>query len=171
MNPMTKAVLRAGLISPNMLDEVKRFSITLDPNAKVEEPKDLGTAAKIIADALEQADMTVIRETDLAVLRQYIGTSTLGTLHVEIMEAPPAEFEVTYGKAQLGEYIIAWKGESIGEAICNGMTYLVVNVPKGTLRDLYEEKKVFFKDVRELWFGENKAFMLCTPVEEHDNAV
>lgn len=160
MNPMTKAVLKAGIIPPNTLQEMKKFSITLDSDAESEEPKDLETAAAIIADALEQSDSTAIRETDLEVLRQYIDTSTSGKMHVEILEAPQAEFEVTYGKTPLGEYIVAWRGESIGDALTNGMTFLEA----GT-------HKVYFKDVRELWFGENKAFMICVPVDvDHDHA-
>ena len=36
--------------------------------------------------------------------------------------------------------------------LTNGRTYLVV-----------DDTHVFFKDVRELFFGEQKAFMVCTP--------
>jgi hypothetical protein len=149
---MTKAVLKAGLITTNMLREMKRFSITLDRDAEVEEPTTLEEAAKIVGDALESSDQTIVRETDLAVLRQYIDTSTSGEMHVEVMGTPAAEFDVTYGKTRLGEYIIAWRSESIGDALTNGMTYLDTG-----------DEKVYFKDVRELWFGDNKAFMLCIP--------
>lgn len=153
MNPMTEAVLKAGIITPNMLREMKRFSPSIDQEAEVEEPKELELAAKIIADALESADYTLVRETDLECLRQYTDTATEGMMHIEVLEVAPVDFPVTYGKTPTGEYIIAWKSESIGDALTNGMTYLKAE----------HGKHVFFKDVRELWFGEHKAFMLCVP--------
>jgi hypothetical protein len=156
MSPMTQAVLKAGIITPNMLREIKRFSVTLDPDAQVESPKELEHAAQIIATAMEEAGYTTVRETDLDVLRQYMETATDGTLHLEAGEEPMS-IEVTYGKTKTGEYIIAWNSESIEDSLTNGMTHLIVWTGK------YE--KVFFQDVRELWYGEKKAFMVCVPRE------
>lgn len=163
MNTMTEAVLKSGIITENMLQEMKRFSPTLDRDAVTAEPKDIEEAARLIADALESAEYALVRETDLEVLRQYIDTSVEGFLHIEVPDTKPIEVVVTYGKTKLGEYIIAWRGESIADAITNGMTYLEFPQPVEDGLD-----RVYFKDVRELWFGDNKAFMLCVaadPVE------
>jgi hypothetical protein len=151
---MTQAVLKAGIISENMLREIKRFSVTLDPDAKVESPKELEHAAQIIANAMEEAGYTTVRETDLDILRQYLDTAADGTLRLEVTGSEPVDVEVTYGMTKTGEYIIAWNSESIEDALTNGVTFL------WTERD---HRQVFFKDVRELWYGEKKAFMVCVP--------
>jgi hypothetical protein len=153
MRPMTKAVLEAGLITPNMLNEMKRFSPTLERDAKLEEPKELELAAKIVADALESSEHTLVRETDLDILRTYLDTHTEGTLHFEdVGLKEPLDFTVTYSVTKTGEYVIAWKDESIDDALTNGVTCLRTGVGD-----------VFFKDVRELWYGNKKAFMVCIP--------
>ena len=151
---MTKAVLKAGLITPNMLREMKRFSPFIDRDAEVEEPKELEHAAQIIADALEEREYTLVRETDLDALHQYVETHTEGLLHYETL-TEKMEFTVTYSVSKTGEYIIAWNTEGIADELTNGATYLKTAIGS-----------VYFKDVRELWYGEQKAFMVCIPREE-----
>lgn len=152
MNPITEAVLRAGIISPAQLAEMKRISPVIDREAMVGEPVDLEMAAKIVADALESEQYALVRETDLEAVRQYAETTTIGTLHVED-GSESAVFEVTYGRTPLGEFVIPWKSESITGMLTNGQTHLVQG----------DGSRVFFKDVRELFFGSKKAFMVCVP--------
>jgi len=152
MNPITAAVLKAGLISPAQLQEMKRFSPSIDQDAEAEAPVDLETAAALVEQAFQSEEYVVIRETDLESIRQYAETATLGILHLE-MNDEIADIEVTYGKTPTGEFIVAWKGESIAAAMTNGQTYLKA----------YPPSRVFFNDVRELFFGEQKAFMVCKP--------
>ena len=151
MNPITMAVLKAGLISPAMLKEMKRISPHITPDAEVNEPVDLELAARFVEDALQSDEYVLMRETDLEAVRQYAETTRRLVLHVEDGEST-GDIEVTAGLTSLGEYIIAWKSESIRAMMTNGLTYLV----DGAVR-------VFFRDVRELFFGEYKAFMVCTP--------
>jgi hypothetical protein len=154
MNRMTQAVLEAGIITPRMLAEMKRFSVALDQSAEVAEPKGLEEAAQIIAEALQSADYAIVRETDLDVLSQYLENHIEGSLHFEALDSKPVEFDVAYCVTRTGDYVIAWNSESISDEMTNGMTFL-----RTVLRD------VRFKDVRELWYGEKKAFMICTPRE------
>jgi hypothetical protein len=160
MNPVTAAVLKSGLISQAQLAEMKRFSPTIDQEAEVGEPVSLEVAAQLLEEAFQSEQYVLVRETDLEVVRKYAETAKSGMLHVEVSEEQKADIEVTYGKTTLGAYIIAWKSESIAEALTNGLTYLVEG-----------STKVFFKEVRELFFGEQKAFMICVPssVEPHDH--
>jgi hypothetical protein len=152
MNPLTTAVLKTGLITPEMLREIKRFSPVIDPEAETEEPKDLAEVVALIDTALQSEQYVLVRETDLEVVRQYAETVVRqARLHIE-HEEEKSDVEVSYGKTALGEFIIAWKSESIRDMLTNGRTYLVV-----------DDTHVFFKDVRELFFGEQKAFMVCTP--------
>lgn len=159
---MTEAILRAGLVTENQLAEMKRWkSPSIDPEATVEELKPLEEAAELVADALQSEGYVLMRETDLEVVRQYIETSRRGSLYVLAGDGPgeQTEFEVTYGKTSIGEYILAWRSESIKDLMTNGLTFLMDG-----------PTQVFFKDVRELFFGKEKTFMVCVPAEAHDNA-
>lgn len=152
MRTMTKAVLKAGIITPNMLREMKRFSPTLEQDAEVEEPKELELAAKIIADALESEGYSLVKETDLDVLRQYMEKNTTGSLHLEAVAGEPTDVNVTYAMSKTGEFIIAWNSDSIADELVMGTTFLE------TVMGI-----IMFKDVRELWYGDKKAFMVCIP--------
>lgn len=150
MNPITEAVLKAGLITPAQLQEMKRFSAVIDPEAEVGEAMPLDMAAKYVEDALQSDKYVLVRETDLAVLAQYTETARKGNLHLD-----QNVIEVTFGMTPLGEYIIAWKSESIAELMLDAGTYLDD-----------DGMDVYFRDVRELFFGEHKAFMVCVPVKD-----
>ena len=148
---MTQAVLAAGLVNQSQLEEMKRWSPTLSPDAEASEPKTLEEAASMVARVLQSEGYVLMRETDLEVMNQFTATMTRGMLHIELGDEQ-AEFEVTYGRTPLGEIIISWRTESIKDAMVNGQTYLIDGA-----------SRVFFKDVRELFFGEHKAFMVCIP--------
>lgn len=151
MHPIIDVVLKAGLISKQQLEEMKRFSPVIDREAEVGEPVNLELASRLVADALEREEYVLVRETDLEVMRQYASSSATGVLHIE-SDGDITSFAVTFGRTKLGDYIIAWKGESIKELMTNGTTFL-----------LYNMEEIYFQDVRELFFGEQKAFMVCKP--------
>lgn len=148
---MTKAVLAAGLVNQAQLEEMKRWSPTLDPEAETSEPKTLEEAAALVSHALQSEGYVLARQTDLEAMNQFMATMTKGTLHLEV-DDDSTEFEITFGKTPLGDFIIAWRTESIKDAMVNGQTYLI----DGATR-------VFFQDVPELFFGEHKDFMVCVP--------
>lgn len=157
---MTRAVISAGLVNKGQLDEMKRWSPAIDAEAEAEPPMPLEQAAEIINEAIQSEGYVLLRETDLEVVRQYAATARTARLHIQVGDEPAdsTDVEVTFGKTSLGEYIIAWRSESIKDAMVNGMTFL----DDGPAR-------VFFQDVRELFFGQQKAFMVCVPstVEAH----
>lgn len=149
---MTQAVIAAGLVNQAQLDEMKRWNPALAPVVdEVPPPKTLEEAAELVVEALQSEGYALVRETDLEVVHQYAATVTRGTLHLEV-GTEGTDFEVTYGKTPIGEFIISWRSESIKDAMVNGQTYLI----DGNTR-------VFFNDIRELFFGEQKAFMVCVP--------
>lgn len=159
---MTQAVLRAGLVNENQLAEMKRWAPpSLDPDAVVEEPKTLEEAATLVSEALQSEGYVLMRETDLAVLKQYVETMQRSILHLVPDESSEGDIDVTFGRTPLGEYIIPWRSESIRDMMTNGVSYLIDG-----------GHRVFFNDVRELFFGPEKAFMVCKPsaVEPHVHA-
>jgi hypothetical protein len=161
VNPLLEAVLRAGIISPAMLRELRRFNPGLAPGLEAtEEPLELEHAARLVSDALQTEQFVLVRETDLSVVKQYVSSPQTGLLRVELDDGTSTEFAVTYAKTALGEYVFAWRGENLREAMTNGLTHL-----------MSVETDVYFKDVRELFFGEQKAFMVCTSSVEEPHAI
>jgi len=160
-SPITNAVIKAGLIHPDYLKEFQRWGAPIEvPEILPETPKDMESAARAIEEALQSEGQVLTRETDLEVLHQYLNTQTQGVLHVEIDAADDmvnsADIPVSFGVTPNLEYIIPYRSESITEEMTNGLTYL-------RRYDDTSGPKIFFSSVRELFFGETKAFLLCTP--------
>lgn len=161
MNPLASAAVNAGLIDRVLLAEFRRWRTPIEiPDDLPEQPTTMEEAAAAIEHVLQSDSFVLTRETDLHLLRQYLKTQESGALHVEIpvnpeeplgLEVTTADFLVSYGKTSIGEYILPWRTESIALEMTNGMTYLEVS-----------GRKVFFKDVREAYYGDMKAFMVCT---------
>jgi hypothetical protein len=165
--PLTTAALRAGLISKATLEEFRRWGAPIDipEGIPAKPPKTIEEAGQLIEEALQSEGYTIARETDLEVLHQYLSTQAHGTLHVEFFTSDPtqeteADIDVNYGVTPIGEFIIPWKSESIASELTNGACYLTSESLGGS--------KIFFMQVRELFFGEQKAFMVCTgrPVDQ-----
>jgi adenine specific DNA methylase Mod len=96
------------------------------------------------------------------VLKQYLDTQMQGVLHVEIFVAETdttnfADIPVSFGITPSIEYIIPYRSESITEEMTNGLTHLRSAREGGP--------KIYFSSVRELFFGDTKAFLLCTPAD------
>jgi hypothetical protein len=151
VNPLTSAVLRTGLIDPDLLQEIRRWGVVFEdvPAAK---PQTLEEVTNRIQEALESQDLVLVRETDLSVLDEYIKSARRGTLRVVVDDGHQGEFHVTFGRTKLGEFVLPWLSSSIADVLTNGMTHL-----------WDEGEPVYFSQVRELFFGETKAFMICTP--------
>ncbi len=156
-NPLATAAIEAGLVDQASLDEMRRWRPPVDlPEQAPVAPASLEEASQRIEQVLQSEGFVITRETDLEVLQQYLHTQQQGTLHVEILdlveeEPRVADFEVTYGRTRVGEYIFAYRGESMAEEMTNGLSCLV-NA---------EGEKIFFTNAREVFYGEVKAFMVC----------
>jgi hypothetical protein len=166
MKAIMTAVLKAGLLTPEMLKEFKRFSPVVDREAETGEPMGLEDAAALIEAAIQSEQYVLLRETDLEIVRQYADTARRSVLHVE-HDGEVSDIEVSYGRTPIGEFIIPWRSESIRDMLTNGQTYLVVAATevRAWLPDPYQAEgqvRIFFKDVREVFFGEQKAFMVCS---------
>jgi hypothetical protein len=155
-NPIVNAVLKTGLVDPAILDEMRRWGIAVDlpdPGPPPLSPDELAGSIQV---ALESEGYVLVRETDLEVLQQYAATTSQGELHLVLDDdqghLQDVDVPVSFGRSALNEYIIPWRSEGVQAALTNGMTFLV----DGQVR-------VYFQAVRELFFGETKAFMICTP--------
>jgi len=156
MKPVAIAVVRSGLVNNDVMTELRRWGF---PVELVQEDKILKNPRQIvdlIQNALESADQVKISETDLDVLSRYIDPRYRreGTLVAKDGDQK-AVSKVTFCVTTLGEYAIPWVSESIFELMTNGETYLRFKNIEG------ENERIKFIDVREVFFGEQKAFMVC----------
>lgn len=107
-------------------------------------------------EALQSEGLVLTRETDFAVIDHYLRSQLPATLHI-VLESDEGDVETdvecTYGRTPMGEYIIRWYSESIEDVMTNGKTCLIV-----------KDYPVYFSAMREAFFGETKAFIICTPV-------
>lgn len=150
-SPLAAAIAKSGILDNESLAEFRRWGVPVDELPIGPKPRNAEELMLSIEEALQSEGLVVEKVTDLAAVQQYLSTQTVGTLHIE-MGGQYAEFEVFFGRNQLGEYLLPWKGEAVAEEMTNGLTYLV---PAGT------EEKIFFTNIRELYFGDQKAFMAC----------
>jgi hypothetical protein len=153
MHSIAAAVAHSGLLSKEALAEFKRWGFVIDaPEIILEKPEDV---VQVLEEALQDEGLVLIRETDFEAVESYIRGQTVGTLHVVVEGADEdlsSDIECSFGLLATGEYIIRWYSESIEDVMTNGKTYLEV---KG--------EKVFFVRCRELFFGDTKSFIVCTP--------
>lgn len=150
------AVLRAGIVPPEQVQELSRWNgyevpttVEVEPNRK--------QALADIREAIESKETVEIRATDLDALRFYEANQKPARLYYSV----PADGDkrkttfvnVTYAKTPIGNYMIPWTSEDIFDLMLDPDTYLK---PDG-------EPRVYFGDIGELFYGENKAFMVCKP--------
>ena len=153
MKNLAVVVAKSGLLDPNVLAELKKWGLpVVDVPIRPMSPEDLSEA---IREALESEDLVVSKLTDFDSIKQYLATQSHGLLHMVIEDGGETEFDISFGRTALGEYILPWRSESIKDEMTNGFTYLKDG---GT--------KVYFEDVQEAYFGDTKAFMICRPSKE-----
>lgn len=158
MKAIAVAVVSSGLVSPETLAEIRRWGLPIDfiePSKVLNDPRQI---IDLIQNALESADQVKISETDLDVLTRFLDPKYQreGTLVIKDGDQKVSN-KVLYCVTPLGEFAIPWMSESIADLMTNGHTYLRCGSGEGT-------EHVKFFDVREVFFGEKKAFMVCAPV-------
>lgn len=122
-----------------------------------------------IEEALQAEGLVLTRETDLEAVNWYLADQRQGELTVVLEEVSEegakvihqATIACTFGLTPLGEFIIRWHSEAIEDVMTNGRTFLSFVSPE----TLGERVEIYFNRVREVFFGETKAFIICTPVK------
>jgi hypothetical protein len=148
---ISDVVVSAGLVEPSQLQEYARWGMRMDaPDKPVES---LDEVLQALHEALEGEEQVEVRETNMDVLKQYLASQKKGKLHLHASAESTADIEVVFGKMALTEeYLIPWQANSVEAMMTNGRSYLVD-----------ERRRIYFSAVRELYFGDTKAFMVCTP--------
>jgi len=154
MHELTRVIIRSGLVAPEFLAQFRKWGL-ITPD---EPPVPISDKTQLIAAldrALQEEELVIVRETDLDALNRYLAHMHPSKLHVVMPDGTTGDFDVTYGKLETGEYIFPWHFESVEDVLANGETYL--------LEDSTSNVKIYFSSVRELFFGDHKAFVVCTP--------
>lgn len=153
MTALAVVMAQAGALDEDMLRELAkwRLPVQLDTAAEpFEEPEE---ATEAIEEALTGKEAVEIRATDLNALKQYLKTNAKGRLRIKT-EDEDETFSVSFGTTTTGGILIPWQSDSLEEHLTNGDSYL-----------LHNGKRFFFARVEDLFFGEKKAFILCTVAE------
>lgn len=152
MSELVRVVARAGLISRENILEFKRWGLPLNVDP-LPVPLSRDQLVRQLEEALEGEGMVLIKETDFDALKHYLQKQRLGMLHLVIEETEEdSPTEVSFCVLPTGEYMIPWQSEGIEELMTNGRTHLEV-----------DGKNIYFSTVRELYYGDVKAFMVCSP--------
>lgn len=157
MSQLTEIIIKAGLVPPNTLAEIRRWAPLLtDPNSQPPTELESEMSVKVLCDSIDEvlqsAGYVIVRETDLTVLPQYLQTMMPGVLHIKLEDDSIQKFSVQVGRLPSGEFVIPWRSDDISELLTDGQTFLRI-----------DKEKYFFSDARELFYGNNKAFIVCKP--------
>lgn len=162
MNNNTKiAVLKAGIVPTSTLAELERWGMEIP---KVELEPDRREALMNIRESIESRETVTLRTTDLDSLKTYQKDSKVGRLYYSVPAPtrldPKARkttfIEVNYAMTPAGAYLIPWTDEDIFDLMLDEDTYLK---PVGA-------ERIYFGDIADLYYGQQKVFMYCTPAVE-----
>jgi hypothetical protein len=159
--PLTQAVLESGLVDSDTLTQLVRWRM-LSADEVEDYAKNLANTPDSIVQkihtALDSGDAVEVRDTDPDVIAHFLQTRRKAKLHVPNPDAEGKTLgiPVEYSVNKMGEYLIPWTSEGIRDLMLDELTYIK---PVG-------EPRVYFADVRELFYGDHKAFMVCTPAEK-----
>lgn len=158
MSNLKEEMVLAGIVDPNMVKELSIWGSPLEEIFDLDwddTPKSTEEALERIRQALEDRDQVEIRATDLDVMRRYLNNQQEAKLHLEDpVSKQKSNIKIFFAWSKTGEVIIPWRSESIEDLLMSPESYLRV-----------EDRKYYFGAVQELFFGEQKAFMLCTVSE------
>jgi len=154
MSELSKIMVRSGLLKPEQLDEFRRWGYPQEEVA-LADPSDVQDFVQQIETALQDEDMVLVRETDLEALHIYLRTAKEGAIRLANEEGVFGDgLPIHYALLRTGEYVLPWVGEDITPLLSTVDSYLTTA----------EGVRVHFGNVRELFYGEVKAFAVCTPI-------
>ena len=122
------------------------------------------SSSRAYSGPLEEDNIALVKETDLDIVPQYVRTQAVGSLYVAHNEGEMQKgFEVVFGRTLTGEFILPWGGDDISDLLTNGVTHLTFAVADSSDRGepLRLLSTVYFDEVREIYFGDRKVFIVC----------
>ena len=174
MKPLAVAVIRAGLVPESTIAEMHRWKLPLhfitDEELEdlrklqpLEEPLSIVSA---IQDALDSEEQVRLQDTDLDLITIWINPANQVDGKLILIDPDlntKATAKCTFCRLPTGEIAFPWQGEPLLDVLVNGSSYLQEAGPKKMVRH-------YFSDVREVFVGDTKAFVICSfSVEEGEH--
>jgi hypothetical protein len=163
MKPLAKAIVETGLVDPSIIQEMKRWGAPIYDPGTEEEPvpgaKTLATADDLVAhirEALESMEQVRIDETDLDLLHRYLDKKHQKEGKLLLRSGGKRQSKlVSFCITPTGEYALPWTDRDLEPSILyNGETHLKWS-DNGVPVD------VRFSDARDVFFGTQRAFVVC----------
>lgn len=162
MNPVAIMSLKLGLISPEMREQFAQWGEI--PEVEPYEAQSHEEISELIERALQSDELVLPKVTNLEVLQEFCASQRLGKLHI-LMNNQEADFDVVFGVSRTGNIIIPWRSEDIRDVLLDPENAFLVWSADGTTY------KTSFRAVEDAYYGDVKAFMLCTPAVLHKKQV
>lgn len=158
MPTVAEAIARAGILDPEMYDEIRKWCLPVEVPEKILLAKSAEEAVDVIREVIESEEQVEVRETIFDMLEQYFKTKRSGTLKLVAPSGQNADVRVSFGRERFGDgYILPWHSEAAYDMLTNGESYL-----------LDGRSKVYFYDARKTFFGRRAAFVVCRPIPKEE---
>lgn len=160
MKLIASAVVEAGLVPEGALNELARWGVHITAVPRENILQSPQAVVEHIRKAYESEEQVRIDETDLDMLTRYLDRKYQKQGRLILKQGKKhSTLTISFCLTELGEYAIPWTEADSPELLSNGETHLRWESEEGPI-------DVYFEDVRELFFGERKAFAVCTPIKE-----
>jgi len=148
MSTLANATLQLGIIPEHVLTAARKWGVDIPEQSS-------GGSLDALVEAAELDKEVFIRETDPDAVKSFLATQKPAVLSVATKPGVSESMSVTIGRLRTGEFLLAWSGDDIQDLLTNGLTHL----------DL-DGSTIYFQSSRELYLGDQKAFIVLTPVTE-----
>ena len=151
MNEIAKLMIRSGVLTEQQKTLFQKWGMDMETT----EPSidDAMVFMKEMERALQDKDYVLVRETDFNTLRSYLSNQRMGKLHL-VSDTSESDIDISYAVMPTGEYVMPWNGDTVADLLANGKTFLWTD----------DGEVEHFVEVRELYYGEVKAFVACRPL-------
>ena len=163
MRPIADAVVRAGLVDDNVLQQMARWGIqiTAVPDEKI--LRDPQSVIEHIRNAIESKAHVSVDETDLDLLRRFLSKEHQKQGRLIVKEGRSHSTQnIVFCMTQMGECAIPWTDDEEPYVMVNGETHLKWADDEG-------DHDVTFLDMRTVSFGNKRMFVVCTMEELDDD--
>jgi hypothetical protein len=170
VKPIVLAAIQMGIIDNDVLQQFKKWGF-LPRELDTTPIEDSELAFEAAKEALDSREYVEMRDTDLDLLRFYLDKNNQAKGQLVVIDHTRPEEDknakstktVVFARRALGlrvEYVVPWTHEeNIETILTNGRTYLRYSAGGVNM-------KVYFTNIQEMYFGDVKAFMVCTGIEE-----
>lgn len=150
MSKLTDAVALSGALDPAQFSEIAKWKlpVSLPAGAPYTDPEE---AVAAIEDATTSQDQVAIRVSDPDAMKVYLATKRAGKLTLR-SEDSKVTLDWEFGVTPSGEYLLQWSDSASTDLLTNGESYL-----------LDHGKRVYFTATQDLYFGDKRVFVQCTP--------